>query len=50
MAYQAKPDVAIIVDTGIGQDIPPEGFKKKEKLGDGPGILVYDGSMIPNVQ
>ena len=50
MAYQAKPDVAIIVDTGIGQDIPPDGFKKKEKLGSGPGILVYDGSMIPNLK
>lgn len=50
MAYQAKPDVAIIIDTGIGQDIPPEGFSKKEKLGSGPGILVYDGSMIPNLK
>jgi endoglucanase len=50
MAYQAEPDVAIIIDTGIGQDIPPEGFSKKEKLGSGPGILVYDGSMIPNLK
>lgn len=50
MAYQAKPDVAIIVDTGIGQDTPPDGFAKKEKLGSGPGILIYDGSMIPNLK
>jgi len=50
LAFQAKPDVAIIIDTGIGQDIPPDGFKKDEKLGGGPGILIYDGSMIPNLK
>ncbi|MDT8299802.1 MAG: M42 family metallopeptidase, partial [Spirochaetaceae bacterium] len=48
VAYLGDPDVAIVVDTGIGQDTPPNGFSKDEKLGGGPAILVYDGSMIPN--
>lgn len=50
LANLAEPDVCIVCDTGIGQDIPPDGFKKEEKLGAGPAILVYDGSMIPNLE
>ena len=50
LAHLAEPDVAIVVDTGIGQDIPPDGFKKTEKLGAGPAVLVYDGGMIPNLK
>ena len=49
VAFLGDPDVCIVVDTGIGQDIPPAGFSKTEKLGGGPSILVYDGSMIPNL-
>ena len=49
MANATKPDVAIIMDTGIAQDIPPAGFSKNEKLGGGPAILLYDASMIPNI-
>jgi len=49
LGHLADPDVCITVDVGIGQDIPPEGFKKAEKLGGGPGILTMDASMIPNV-
>jgi len=47
-AYQANPDVAIILDVSIARDMPPEDYKKAERLGNGPGIMVYDGSMIPN--
>ncbi len=50
VAHLTEPDVCIVVDTGIGQDIPPDGFKKNEKLGAGPGILIYDGTMIPNLK
>ena len=48
LAHLGDPDAALIVDVGIGQDIPPNGFKKAEKLGGGPGILLFDASMIPN--
>ncbi|HSH00524.1 MAG TPA: M42 family metallopeptidase [candidate division Zixibacteria bacterium] len=50
MANATQPDVAIIMDTGIAQDIPPAGFGKTEKLGGGPAILIYDASMIPNTR
>jgi len=49
LAHLAKPDVCIVCDTGIGQDIPPDGFKKQEKMGSGPAILIYDARMIPNL-
>lgn len=50
LAHIADPDVCIVIDVGIGQDIPPDGFKKREKLGGGPAILIYDARMIPNVR
>jgi endoglucanase len=49
LAHLGDPDVCIVCDVGIGQDVPPDGFSKAEKLGAGPGVLVMDGSMIPNV-
>jgi len=49
LAHLADPAVCIICDTNIGQDIPPNGFKKEEKLGGGPSILLYDAMMIPNL-
>jgi len=49
LAHLGDPDVCIVCDVGMGQDIPPDGFKKAEKLGAGPGILVMDATMIPNV-
>ncbi len=49
VAHLTDPDVCIIVDTGIGQDIPPKSFKIAEKMGGGPAILVYDACMIPNL-
>jgi endoglucanase len=48
VARIVKPDVAIIVDVGIAEDPPPGNFKKEEKLGAGPAILIYDAGMIPN--
>jgi putative aminopeptidase FrvX len=50
LAHMADPDICIVVDVGIGQDIPPDGAKKSEKLGGGPAILIYDAMMIPNVK
>ncbi|MDH4157588.1 MAG: M42 family metallopeptidase [candidate division Zixibacteria bacterium] len=49
-AHLTDPDVCIIVDTGVGQDVPPDGFTKEEKLGSGPAILFYDATMIPNLK
>ncbi len=48
VARIVKPDVAIIVDVGIAEDPPPNDYKKEEKLGAGPAILIYDAGMIPN--
>jgi len=50
LAHMADPDVAIIVDVGIAQDVPPDGGKKSEKLGGGAAILIYDALMIPNIK
>lgn len=48
MAHEVDPDVAIILDVTVARDMPPDGYKKTEKLGAGAAILVYDGGMIPN--
>jgi endoglucanase len=50
VAHLGYPDVCIVVDTGIGQDIPPKGFKVAEKMGAGAEILLYDAGMIPNIK
>lgn len=50
IAHLGNPDVCLVVDTGIGQDIPPAGFSKAEKMGSGPVILLYDAGMIPNLK
>jgi endoglucanase len=49
IAHKGDPDVCIVIDTGIAQDVPPDGFKKTEKLGSGPAIMIYDACMIPNL-
>jgi endoglucanase len=49
VAHVVDPDVAIILEVDIAGDIP--GIKPHEaltKLGQGPGLLTFDGSMIPN--
>ncbi len=49
LAHLVDPDVCFCVDVGVAQDLPPQPFLKREKLGGGPTILVYDARMIPNV-
>lgn len=49
LAQLADPDVCIVCDTSIAFDVPPDGFKKVEKLGAGPALLVVDARMIPNI-
>jgi len=44
-----EPDIGIALDTGIAGDMPGVGPDDAAgKLGDGPVILLYDGSMIPH--
>lgn len=42
-----NPDICIAVDVGIAKDTP--GTDMSVKMGDGPAILVYDGSLIGHV-
>ncbi|AZR72776.1 peptidase M28 [Anoxybacter fermentans] len=43
------PDIAFALEVGIASDVPgTKDFGVYEKLGEGPVILVYDASMIPN--
>ena len=48
--WLVDPDVCIVMDTGIAKDMPGINGEPVEKLGAGAEILVYDGSMIPNVK
>jgi putative aminopeptidase FrvX len=50
LAHLAEPDICIVCDTSIAQDVPPNDYKKIEKVGAGPAILIYDGVMIPNLK
>jgi endoglucanase len=47
--WVAEPDVAIILESDIAGDVPGIAPEVSDiKLGAGPSVLVYDGSMIPN--
>ncbi len=46
-ANQVGPDLAFALDVSLARDMP-DYEEKPERLGAGPSILVYDGSMIPN--
>lgn len=49
MTHRIQPDIGIALDVGIAGDVP--GVREEEaqgKMGKGPLVLVYDGSMIPN--
>lgn len=49
VSYVVEPDVAIVLEVDIAGDVP--GIEKHEapaRLGDGPSIIAYDRSMIPN--
>ena len=48
-AWVVDPDVAIILESDIAGDVPGiEADVSDVKLGKGPTVLLYDGSMIPN--
>lgn len=47
-AYNINPDVAIVCEVGISQDVPG-GDKNLGALGKGPQITIYDAGMIPNL-
>ncbi len=48
-AQSIRPDVAFVLDVGIAGDVPGvEKYESTTKLGSGPCVLLYDGSMIPN--
>jgi endoglucanase len=49
MAQTVNPDVSIVLEVDIAGDVP--GIKPQEaatKMGEGPGMITYDRSMIPN--
>ena len=44
-----KPDLVINIEAGIARDYPAQFTVEHEpKLGKGPAIFIYDGSMMPN--
>ena len=48
-AQTIMPDVAFSLDVGIAGDTPGvESSEAEARLGKGPAILIYDGSLIPN--
>lgn len=47
MGNLIKPDIVFALDVGIAKDIP--GTDKTVKLGDGPGLFIYDSSMVGHV-
>jgi endoglucanase len=49
LSHIVDPDAAIILEVDIAGDVP--GIKPYEaptKMGEGPGLITFDGSMIPN--
>ncbi|MGH9396200.1 MAG: M42 family metallopeptidase [Terriglobia bacterium] len=49
--HEIKPDVGIALEVGIAADYPgTNADQAEEKLGDGPGVFAYDGSVIPNTK
>jgi putative aminopeptidase FrvX len=47
-ASVVDPDVGFAVEVSIAHDTPGYGTEEAQALGNGPAIVVYDGSMIPN--
>jgi endoglucanase len=47
-ASVVDPDVGFALDVSIAHDTPGYGTEEAQALGNGPAIVVYDGSMIPN--
>lgn len=50
-AWTIQPDVGIALEVGIAGDVPGvDKADSQEVMGKGPSILVYDSSMIPNLE
>ncbi|MEO6829942.1 MAG: M42 family metallopeptidase [Acidobacteriaceae bacterium] len=50
-AHQIRPDVGIALEVGFAGDYPSmNSDQPAQKLGGGPGVLVYDSSAIPNAK
>jgi len=48
-ANMIKPDIGIALEVDIAGDVPGiDETKAPAKMGEGPSIMTYDGSMIPN--
>ena len=47
-AHVVDPDVAFVADVSLAADGPDAPRGSSARLGSGPSITVYDGSMIPN--
>ena len=48
-AWMVKPDVCLTLEVDISGDVPGiEPHKALTKMGKGPSVLTFDGSMIPN--
>lgn len=46
---KARPDLGISIEAGVSADYPAIGpTQAQERLGDGPGLFLLDGTMIPN--
>ncbi|MEA8877907.1 aminopeptidase [Citrobacter freundii] len=50
-AEHIKPDVVIVLDTAVAGDVPGiDAIKYPLKLGDGPGLMLFDKRYFPNQQ
>lgn len=47
-ASVVDPDVGFALEVAMAHDTPGFGTEEPQALGNGPAIVVYDGSMIPN--
>lgn len=48
-AEHIKPDVVIVLDTAVAGDVPGiDNIKYPLKLGDGPGLMLFDKRYFPN--
>jgi putative aminopeptidase FrvX len=44
------PDVGFVLEVGLAMDTPGIDGDRKEKLGGGPSLYIYDATMIPNTR
>lgn len=50
-AEHIKPDVVIVLDTAVAGDVPGiDAIKYPLKLGEGPGLMLFDKRYFPNQQ